>query len=89
MNVSIFEIGLLLCFGAAWPVSIYKSLTSKRTEGKSLFFLYLVLIGYAFGILHKLFYSRDFVIVLYSLNLLMVLTDILLYYRNRRLGQSQ
>jgi hypothetical protein len=83
--VSIFELLMLLCFGAAWPVSIYKSLVTKSIEGKSVLFLYIILLGYIAGVTHKILYSYDFIIYLYILNGVMVLTDILLYYRNKRI----
>ena len=44
---------MLICFGAAWPFSIYKSLKSKSTAGKSLIFLIVVEVGYIAGIIHK------------------------------------
>jgi len=84
--LSPFEILMLLCFGAAWPFSIYKSYTSRQNAGKSVAFLYVVLVGYVSGIVHKLLYRFDGVIYLYVLNGLLVLTDILLYHRNRRLA---
>ncbi|MDZ7371007.1 MAG: hypothetical protein ONB12_07555 [candidate division KSB1 bacterium] len=87
--MSIFEIIMLLCFGLAWPFSIYKTYTSRRNEGKSVIFLYAVLIGYAGGVIHKLLYSRDAVIALYSLNGIMVFIDILLYHRNERLQRNR
>jgi hypothetical protein len=83
--MSIFEILMLVCFGAAWPLSIYKSYTSRRTEGKSGLFLLIILIGYLSGIIHKLFYSFDPVIYLYVLNGLMVAVDLALFIRNSRL----
>ncbi len=82
--MSIFEVIMLLCFGAAWPFSIYRSLKSGSTGGKSVFFLFIVLVGYAAGILNKLLYNFDFVIYLYCLNALMVGTDTFLWFRNRR-----
>lgn len=84
--MSIFEILMLICFGAAWPVSIHKSITSKSIEGKSVVFLYVISFGYVMGLLHKAINNPDFVIVLYAVNLLMVLTDLVLYYRNKRLS---
>jgi len=74
---------MLLCFGAAWPVSIYKSWVSKNNSGKSVTFLYIIVIGYAAGVIHKLLYSCDWVVYLYVLNGIMVLIDIALYYRNK------
>lgn len=80
--MSIFEIGMMISFGLAWPTNIYKSYTSRSVEGKSVKFLYIILLGYVFGILHKLIYNYDFVIYLYIINFLMVIADTLLYYRN-------
>lgn len=81
--MSIFEALMLLSFGAAWPTQIIKSYTSKSTKGKSILFLYIVIFGYLSGITHKILYSRDIVMVLYIINLIMVSTDIVIYYRNR------
>jgi hypothetical protein len=83
--MSIFEALMLICFGAAWPVSIYKSYTSRTCSGKSVIFLYIVLLGYAAGLTHKILHSRDWVIALYALNGVMVVIDIVLYYRNRKI----
>lgn len=82
--MSVFEIIMLLCFGMAWPFSIYKSYTSRQTQGKSVVFLMVIVIGYLSGIIHKLLYNKDWVVLLYMLNLLMVSTDIALFFRNRR-----
>jgi hypothetical protein len=76
---------MLICFGFAWPTAIHKSIKSKSIEGKSLLFIYVVMIGYVFGIVHKLVYSFDVVMVLYIINLLMVSTDLVLYYKNKKL----
>ena len=80
----IFETLMLICFGAAWPLSIYKSYTSKSVEGKSVSFLFVLLAGYIFGILHKVIYSYDYVIYLYILNFILVSIDTALYFRNRK-----
>ncbi len=83
--MSPFEILMLLCFGSAWPVSIYKSWTSRQTGGKSLAFLFIIWSGYVAGTLHKIFFLLDPVIVLYILNAVMVGVDIVLYFRNKRI----
>ena len=82
--MSIFEIIMLLCFGAAWPFSIYKSYTSGKTGGKSVFFLIILLLGYASGIANKLFYHFDNVVYLYGLNMVMVGIDTILWFRNKK-----
>jgi lipopolysaccharide export LptBFGC system permease protein LptF len=84
--MSIFEIIMLVCFGSAWPFSIYKSYRSGTNKGKSLFFLIVILVGYVSGVLHKLLYNFDLVIWLYALNGLLVSVDLLLYWRNSKRG---
>jgi hypothetical protein len=86
--LSVFEIMMLLCFGFAWPFSIYKSYKSRTNSGKSVVFLYIVLAGYAAGVMHKIFYNFDLVIILYAVNGFMVFADILLYYRNKHLSRN-
>lgn len=75
---------MLICFGCAWPASIYRSIKSKSTKGKSIFFLIIILIGYISGTIHKLMFSRDIVLALYILNACMVSIDMILYFINRR-----
>lgn len=79
---------MLLCFGAAWPFSIIKSYKSKSVAGKSPYFLIVVIAGYISGIINKILYSNDIVMYLYILNLLMVATDLALYYRNVKLARE-
>lgn len=83
MRMEIFEAIMLICFGVSWPVSIYKSITARKTAGESLLFLYLILIGYASGIIYKASAGFPLVTYLYLFNWLMVLIDLLLFYRNR------
>ena len=51
---TVFESIMLICFGISWPISVYKSLTSKSTKGKSVVFLFAIIIGYVAGILGKI-----------------------------------
>lgn len=88
-GMSIFEIVMLICFGAAWPFSIYRSYTSKSIAGKSPYFLMIIMVGYVAGILNKVFYSYDQVIFLYILNMAMVFTDFMLYLRNSKLQENK
>ena len=87
--MSIFEIIMLVCFGAAWPFSIYKSYKSKSAQGKSASFLIIILIGYAAGILNKIYYNFDNVVYLYALNMIMVALDLLIYMRNQKVKIKQ
>ncbi|MDP8261736.1 MAG: hypothetical protein P9M13_00355 [Candidatus Ancaeobacter aquaticus] len=85
MNPDIFEVIMLVCFGAAWPFSIYKMLKSKNSAGKSVLFLFIIFTGYIAGTLFQYFGERNIVIFLYMLNACMVMTDIgltMLYRKN-------
>ena len=86
--MSFFEALMLICFGAAWPVSIYRSYKSRVTSGKSIGFLVIIEIGYLSGIVYKVSSSLDHVVWLYVLNAVMVLVDICLYRRNFRLERQ-
>ncbi|MBP9024120.1 MAG: hypothetical protein KBH06_13025, partial [Spirochaetes bacterium] len=57
--MSIFEMGMMISFGFAWPFSIYKSFKSKSTKGKSIHFLLIVVFGYVCGLIHKILYNQD------------------------------
>ena len=87
--MSIFEIGMLVGFGFAWPSNIYKSLKSRTAAGRSGIFLWAVIFGYVCGIINKILYSNDIVLYLYILNLVMVSIDTVLFYRNCRLDRER
>ncbi|MDR1758843.1 MAG: hypothetical protein LBR51_07850 [Bacteroidales bacterium] len=83
MNLTHFspwEIGMLLCFACSWPVSIIKTLRTKKTAGKSPVFMSIIIVGYVCGILHKCFYNPDVVLYLYFFNLIIISLDLLLYF---------
>lgn len=82
--MSPFEGVMLICFGLSWPISIFKSIRVKRVEGKSLLFMGVICFGYASGIVHKLLYSYDWIILLYLVNMLMILFDMALFVHYNR-----
>ena len=85
----ILEIGMLFCFGFAWPFNIYKSYKARSNAGKSLLFLVVIWLGYMFGIAFKAVSpNTDFVLWLYVLNIAMVSTDIALFYRNKSIDEK-
>ena len=89
--MSVFEAIMMVCFGVSWPFSIYRTYRVKNPVGKSIAFLWLVIIGYLAGILNKIFGKMDWVVCLYALNAAMVATDLILvyYYRARRKAEEQ
>ena len=84
--MSIYEAIMLICFGASWPVSIWRTYKVKNPVGKSVIFLLLIIIGYVAGIINKILGTLDWVLWLYVLNLVMVSSDMILviYYRKLR-----
>ncbi len=80
-DFSLYEILMLICFGISWPVAVIKTYKSKSVKGKSFLFLFLILLGYVFGIIHKVIYNFDYVIWLYVANGLLVLADMALWFK--------
>ena len=91
----IFEIIMVLCFGASWPFNVARSYKARTAKGKSPVFLICILVGYVAGITSKLineqymasFSERWYVLFFYVLNLVMVSIDFVLYFRNKRLDR--
>ena len=92
----ILEITMILSFGASWPLNVMKSWRARTAKGKSLPFLCLIFFGYIAGIASKLlntdymasFSEKWYVLFFYVLNLVMVGTDLVLYYRNYLLDKK-
>lgn len=92
----ILEIVMVVSFGASWPLNVMKSYRARTAKGKSLSFLCLIFFGYIAGIASKLindvymatFSEKWYVLFFYVLNLLMVGTDIVLYFRNKALDKK-
>ncbi len=86
----LLEAFMVVGFGISWPASIVKSYRARTAQGKSLLFLCMILFGYACGIASKLASgSITYVFVFYWINLVMVTTDLYLYFRNRRLDRTR
>jgi hypothetical protein len=87
--VKILELVMIVCFGAAWPASIFKSWKSRTAKGKSIFFLAIILAGYAAGVLKTVLSdgAGSFLMIPYMANLIMVLIDTALYFRNTSLDR--
>ena len=86
----ILEIIMVVSFGASWPLNVMKSYRARTTKGKSLAFLVLIFFGYICGIISKLTAEsfKWYVLFFYVLNLVMVGTDLVLYWRNYQLDKK-
>lgn len=58
---SIMEMLMVLCFGISWPINVRKAWKARSTKGISLFFYFLIWIGYVFAIIGK------FILIYYHL----------------------
>ena len=84
-KMQIFEIIMLICFGMSWPISVYKSIRSKSTKGKSVVFIIAIIIGYISGIIGKIVnHQLTYVVALYLVNLIVVSIDLGLYFINAK-----
>ena len=85
----LLEAMMVLSFGAAWPTSILKSWRARTAAGKSLWFLLIILFGYACGIASKFAAGTlTYVVFFYCLNFVMVSVDVVLFFRNRKLDRA-
>ena len=90
------EVLMVVSFGASWPLNVIKSYKARTTKGKSLGFLCLIFFGYIVGISSKLlnesymasFSTKWYVLFFYVLNLIMVGTDLCIYFRNYKLDKK-
>ena len=83
--MQIFEFIMLACFGLSWPISVYKSIKSKSTQGKSVVFIVAIIIGYISGIIGKIINDQlTYVLVIYCFNLIVVSVDLVLFFINRK-----
>jgi len=83
--VTILECVMLVCFGISWPISVYKSLKSRSTQGKSILFTFAIIVGYLAGIASKIIAGKlNYVLALYIFNLIVVSFDCALFFVNRK-----
>ena len=90
MAVTICESIMLVCFGISWPISVYKSATSKTTKGKRVIFTIAIILGDIAGITGKIVGKNiNYVLALYIINLVFVSIDLALYFVNKRRENAQ
>lgn len=85
---SIFEAAMLVCFGFSWPMNVRKAIKAKSAKGMSLAFILLIIVGYIAGITAKFMnHQINYVLAVYILNLVIVFTNLVVYFRNRALDR--
>ena len=80
---SLFEMVMLVCFGLSWPLNVIKAWRARTAKGMSLPFILLIITGYVAGITAKLLtHQINYVLIVYLLNLVIVLMNLAVYFRN-------
>ena len=83
--MQIFEMVMLICFGLSWPISVYKSVRSGSTKGKSAVFIIAIIVGYISGIIGKVVnHQLTYVVAFYCINLIVVSFDLAVYFYNAK-----
>ena len=86
MLAEVLETMMIIGFGVSWPLSIMRSYKSRSTKGKSVMFLFCIVFGYLCGIASKLLTNNlNLAFWFYIPNIIMVSTDIGLYFRNKKI----
>ena len=95
---TICEIIFLVCFGASWPFNIIKAYKARTAKGTSLQFMSLICFGYVAGLFKMIFTCignsgltamQWVAFACYIINLAMVSTGILIYFRNKKLDAQK
>lgn len=96
MIAGIFEVGMLLCFAAAWPANIYKAYRARTTLGTSLPFMLIIEVGYICGMLNKYVNGEvfvdgtfNYVLAFYIFDFALVMIGIILFFRNRAIDRAK
>lgn len=90
MLTGIFEVGMLLCFAAAWPANIYKAYRARTTLGTSLPFMLIVELGYVCGMANKLINNDiNYVMAFYIFDFVLVMIGIIVYFRNMAIDKAK
>ncbi len=90
----ILEMIMVICFGLSWPINIRKAWAARTAKGTSVMFYGFIVFGYVVGLLSKYIKLQNgihtpfYVWFFYTLNMLMVSTGILIYFRNKKLDRE-
>ena len=86
---AIFETIMLVCFGLSWPINVVKAYIAETTKGTSLPFILLIITGYLAGVTAKIVNGQfNYVFIVYIINLLIVMLNIIVYFRNYHLDKK-
>lgn len=80
---------MLICFGFSWPLNVIKAVRARSAKNMSLPFILLIITGYIAGITAKLMTGQiNYVLAAYFINLAIVIVNLGVYFRNKRLDNE-
>lgn len=86
---SVLETIMLVCFGFSWPLNVVKAIKARSAKNMSLPFIMLIIGGYVAGITAKLMsHQINYVLAAYFLNLAIVMINLGVFFRNKRLDNE-
>ena len=86
---NILETLMIVSFGISWPMNVIRTYRSRSTKGKSILFYYFILFGYICGVFAKILSGTfNLAFYFYFPNIILVVTDTILYFRNKRLEKE-
>jgi len=88
--VNFLEALMMFCFGISWPMNIRKNIKARTAKAMSLGFYCTLTFGYLVGIAAKFIANNiNYVLVVYIINLVMVSSNILIYFRNKKIDMEE
>ena len=90
MLSQILEAAMMASFGLSWPMNALKSWRAGTAVATSLPFLSLITGGYCLGIAGKVISGAiNWVLIVYVINLALLIVNLAIYFRNRRLDAER
>ena len=90
MIYGIFEVGMMLCFAAAWPLNIARAWKARTAIGSSPWFMVVIEVGYILGMINKVVNDDvNYVFAFYVLDFILVLIGLAIFVRNTAIDRSR
>ena len=86
----IFEVGMMLCFAAAWPFNIARAWKARTAVGSSPLFMIVIELGYILGMINKIVNDDvNYVFAFYVLDFVLVLIALGIFVRNKAIDRAK
>ena len=87
---NILETIMLICFGLSWPINLIKAVRARTAKSISLPFYLLITVGYIAGIAAKFIGGNiNYVLIAYFINIIFVILNIAVYFRNKKFDKRK